>query len=179
MKERTTLLVKRTSLPDFVQLPQPQGFRPPRLWILLFHKEGTPIKSIISTTGASTCCLEGIPSLLVLKTSFTVLIVFRFLPGYQLERDSTSWAITLINIPWDSSVMSSCPNFFPWAVLTPFPFDLPTFLHCHTCSHISRIYNPDDRDIRHPWNVGKFLTDYMVHHCKAWNEIIPVSCLIL
>jgi hypothetical protein len=54
--ERKTTLLKKSSLPEEVvwQL-RPQGSRPPRLYKLpKIHKEGVPLRPIVSTIGAPT-----------------------------------------------------------------------------------------------------------------------------
>jgi hypothetical protein len=71
---------------------------------------------------------SSIPSslcLLVLRTSLTVSISSLSLPGCQLERPSAAWAITLIKISWDSSLMAYLASLV--SALTLFPLVRPRF----------------------------------------------------
>jgi hypothetical protein len=62
VKRKTTLLLNKSSLPkEVVQQLRPQGSRPPRLYGLpKIHKEGVPLRPIVSTIGASTYRLAGL-----------------------------------------------------------------------------------------------------------------------
>jgi hypothetical protein len=59
MERRTTLLLKKSSFPEeVIQQLLPQGSRHPRLYGLpKIHKEGAPLRSIVSTIGAPPYCL--------------------------------------------------------------------------------------------------------------------------
>jgi hypothetical protein len=55
VERKTTLLLKKSLPKEVVQQLRPQGFRPPRLYGLpKIHKEGVPLRPIVSTIGAPT-----------------------------------------------------------------------------------------------------------------------------
>jgi hypothetical protein len=117
--QKTTLLLKKSSLPEeVIQQMWPQGSRPPRLYELpKIHKEGAPLRSILSTIGTPTYRLtqymakplwehvghsprhvknsmelstSSRPSMLVLRTSLSVSTSYYFSPWCPLERPCAS-----------------------------------------------------------------------------------------
>jgi hypothetical protein len=110
VERKTNLLLRKSSLPEeVIEKLRPQGSRPPRLYELpKIHKDGVPLRPIVSTIGAPTYRLAqhlaGLPvnTLVILRITWgTQWISFIRSALFELDpRISSSASMSFPSSPW-------------------------------------------------------------------------------